>query len=508
MPIVASSPRQLLARVLEDPALPTRIAALEPAALARLVRRVGLEDAGELLAYASAAQLRDLFDEDLWTSENIGEDARFDAARFGVWLEVLLEAGDRAVVEKLAELPEELVTLAFHAHVHVVHVDALMAEVADADDDLLEKAMSDALSEEIDDYHLFARRTDAWDAVLTTLLAFDRDRHDELVRLLARLAHATASEVDDGGGLYEVLTAAETLEVDAAADREDRRARRGHVAPSGARAFLALARAGEASDERDAIATAYFRELDRDALTRTADPRSSGAALGAPRGLARSSEGSEALGALVAEVESTSLPAAETARLVTVLERALERLPSPVRFVRSEELAFTANVVAEGVAVQGRRLRPFEAVRAALGAVNLGLELVLAERGLSGEEAAARVLAEIGCDLLFRRAVAHSVRTLEDAARRSNLPKTDPARIAALAPFPYLVDGRGEPAFLDSLGRLASAVATLAPVRARKASGHAPDRPSRGATGEAVTRRKTSTYPGGSPTAPRSRRSR
>ena len=44
-------------------------------------------------------QLREVFDEDLWRSARPGQDEAFDAARFVVWLEVLLEAGEELVVE-------------------------------------------------------------------------------------------------------------------------------------------------------------------------------------------------------------------------------------------------------------------------------------------------------------------------------------------------------------------------------------------------------------------------
>jgi hypothetical protein len=95
MPLVSPPARRLLSRVLEDPRLPQRIASLPARELGRLVDKVGLEDAGELLAFATVTQLRDLFDEDLWAPSDPGDDATFDSKRFRVWLEVMLEAGRR-----------------------------------------------------------------------------------------------------------------------------------------------------------------------------------------------------------------------------------------------------------------------------------------------------------------------------------------------------------------------------------------------------------------------------
>src|SRR5262249_55216495 len=108
------SSTQLLARLLESPDLPTKVAALEPLALAKLIDRVGLEDAGELVAFATTEQLAHVFDEDLWNSERAGEDDRFDSGRFVLWLEVMLEGGDELLAKRMVELPEDLVTLAFH----------------------------------------------------------------------------------------------------------------------------------------------------------------------------------------------------------------------------------------------------------------------------------------------------------------------------------------------------------------------------------------------------------
>src|SRR5512144_1122618 len=99
------SARALVSRILEEPGLAQAVRGLEPRTLGRLIDHVGLEDAGEIVALASTAQLTAVFDEDLWRSDRPGEDERFDAARFAVWLEVLLEVGERFAARKLVELP-------------------------------------------------------------------------------------------------------------------------------------------------------------------------------------------------------------------------------------------------------------------------------------------------------------------------------------------------------------------------------------------------------------------
>ncbi len=92
----------LLNRLLEDPELAPTLRALPAPALRQVILRVGLEDAGELIALASLEQLREVFDEDLWRSAQPGQDEAFDAARFAVWLEVLLEGGEALVADRLA----------------------------------------------------------------------------------------------------------------------------------------------------------------------------------------------------------------------------------------------------------------------------------------------------------------------------------------------------------------------------------------------------------------------
>lgn len=72
-------------------------------------------------------------------------------------------------------------------------------------------------------------------------------------------------------------------------------------------------------------------------------------------------------------------------------------------FARCEEIAYLANVLAAGCTIQRRRLRPVEAVRAAIAACNLGLELVDdGRRGNDALEAAVATLSAYPADGLFR----------------------------------------------------------------------------------------------------------
>ena len=397
------SSRKLLGRILETPQLAQQVQALPGPVLGKLIEHVGLEDAGELVALATTEQLAQIFDEQLWRSARPGVDEHFDADRFLLWLEVMLEAGDRFVAERLAELPQDLVTLAVHRHVLVVSFDDLRAELSAGDDDAeqAEKAFDSCLSEEIEDYQLIWRGGDGWDTVLSALLALDRDHHSLAVELLERCANLSREYIADNGGLYDVLTSEQMLECDLGAERETRRAERGYVAPSAAAAFLRLARQPAADTdgaavERDPVTRAYFRELSR----APAAPSAPGAAAPPPRELSQLLESS---GIVQAAAPRRWLGSERREPLVIEALRNLA-VSHPEKFAeRSEELAYLTNVLMAGCSVDGRRLRPLEAVEHVLETVSLGLWLA-ADAPRETARDCARELEHQPCDVLFRLA--------------------------------------------------------------------------------------------------------
>ena len=368
--LIQPTSRTLLTRILDEPDLPARVQELPPAALGALIDHIGLEDAGEIVALATTEQLAHVFDEDLWKNERPGEEERFDAERFVVWLGILLEAGEQHAAKRLSELPEDLVTLALHRHVLVLDVDALAAEMEDAGEDAedTDKALTSCLYEELDGYQIVSRRHEGWDTVLTAILALDRDHHAFLVRVLDRCVAMTTEYIESNGGLYEVLTSDEMLEGDVAGDREDRRAETGHVPPTDAAAFLKLAKAGAdvAPTEHDPITRAYFRRLVK---TTTATRKASGA---------RPAAMLDAPSATFARLPAG--PVAGPAPAEPLLIRAMRQLAEddPARFdERTEELAYLVNVLVAGCSFRGRRLRPVEAAAAVIATCSEGLALAL-----------------------------------------------------------------------------------------------------------------------------------
>ncbi len=415
-------PRQLLSRILEDPALVATVQALEPRVLGRLIQHVGLEDSGEIVSLATTEQLERIFDEDLWRSEEPGKDETFDADRFALWLEVMLEAGEDFTAQKLAELPEDLVTLSLFRHILVVNVDELAVEMEGRgeDNDLTDKALDSCLYQEFGQYQVISKRHDGWDAILSVLVALDRDHHRLLQRILERCCYLSSEYIEENGGLYDVLTSEEMLESDVAAEREEQRAREGFIAPSVAASFLGLARVTDLHDivdsrEADPITRAYFRAFE---ATPTGPPRGRKAA---PRAL-EAADAATRLARLVEQLDEAEGPrearqnllagrtASRSSEADALFKRAMVELYAShpkLHSLRMDELSYLGNVLVAGCTFAGRRLRPFEAVQAVVATCNLGLEhLLKAAPGKVPEgplsQRATDKLAREGADKLFR----------------------------------------------------------------------------------------------------------
>ncbi len=403
----APSSGQLLRHVLERPEIVREVRELRPTELGKLIDFVGLEGAGELVALATTAQLERVFDEDLWTSARPGDDPDFDAKRFAVWLEVLLEAGEEAVVRRLLELPQDFVTLAVARSMLVVDIDALGVALSNDADELepIEKALESLAYEEWEEFRLIARDQGVFELLVSVLMALDREHHGYLRKILERCAAMSQEFIAYNGGLYDVLTSDEMLEVDARSVRDDRRAAAGHVAPSDAKSFLELSRHGDAA-ARDPVTRAYFRDL-----VRQDEPAAQQSELA--RLLAKATSGETPRRTHGGERGSRKRPAASTTTTIVTaapsrLETALRELrdSSPAAYAeRMEELAYLANVLVAAHAPNGRRLRPIEALELAVATCERGLDARLAELGPTvGSDAARELVAGTPLDLLFRRA--------------------------------------------------------------------------------------------------------
>jgi hypothetical protein len=312
------------------------------------------------------------------------------------------EAGEAALVQRLCELPQDLVALAVHRLVLVLDMDVLEEQLSPGDEEAeqLERALEWSVSEEWEEFRLFARDPDAWDDVWGALVALDRDHHDRLRAILEACCAMTTEYISGQGGLFQVLTADEMLESDVSAKRDDRRSAEGFISPADARAFLELARRND--DEPDAITRAYFRGLEQQ---KTMAP-----AMHEPRIHTRDLE------ALLQEAEVIAPPAAQRLAALTdgsapsqthlvapLFERAMSDLRErdPAQFsARVREVGYLVNVWIAGGAHEGRRPRPAEALEMVLRTCEAGMRLAATP---VGPEQTLAVLVQTPAVTLFRR---------------------------------------------------------------------------------------------------------
>lgn len=372
----------LLQYVLGDPSIIPAIRALDASEVAALIGEIGeigLEDAGEVLEMVTHDQFVQLIDDSLWIQESGEPHERFDHSSFATWLEVLSEGGPGLVAERLHNLPEETLFLAFSGHLLVLDIETLgigMAASSAVEAEIVEKALDACLYLEFGNFTLIARRSYGWDAVIDALLVLDRVDHGLTTRLLTACVDASAQRIDNDG-LSQVLSAAETLEEDAAAGREHRRERRGYVTPADAASFLALAEltsicAPCTFANRDPISSAYFRELDRPEPGITEPP----------------SQLLKALTSFGVLDRSRPQPA-----LGEGLARSVATLTSATRRRFEHELAYIANLLV----ASDLRLSPIEAAEEAIRVCSRGIE-ALVRTGIDPQHA----LTAYGADQLFR----------------------------------------------------------------------------------------------------------
>ncbi|EDM76110.1 hypothetical protein PPSIR1_31283 [Plesiocystis pacifica SIR-1] len=397
---------RVLAQLLDDPARVQTLRALPPPRFGALVRELGLEDAGELMALATSSQTLAVLDEQLWTDGAGSPEEQLEPERFALWLDVLLQGGDGLTARRLLELPEALLIAGLCGQLFVLDVDALGHSMAGAswrDAELAERILDACLYLELDGYTLVAKRGLGWDPTVAALLALDRVDHERTARVLG-CCHAITLQALEGeeDGLQTILSAQETVEADALADRNDRRAAQGFVASADAKAFLKLAEqtpldpeAWAASLQEDPITRACVREQ-----LAAAEPSPATAPTPAPAWLdALEPIGEPAPNRALPEGASCPVETAAVTRLRAALQ-ALQRHDPDRHTHQLVRLAFLANVLMTAGRRDGDAHEPLSASREALQITAEGLDRYRAERARQGDPWAP--LERVGVDGLFR----------------------------------------------------------------------------------------------------------
>ena len=370
-----------LERLLDSPELPAIVPALEPRTLHQLVQVQGLEDAAPLLAHATPQQLAQVFDLDLWQAGATGRGDRFDAARFGTWIEVLVEHGVDQALAFLRKLEPAFAAVALSQHIAVAS-----RQVANA-----RGLLATGESIEIAGVTVIARHDASFDAIvalLAQLAVVDQARFRDL---MVACRHLSYEHLEEASGFDNLLPRREQALQDLAFARAQRREAAGHVSRAEATAFLADARVVNrraAAPPDEFLSRSYFRDQPLDASsthagTADADPDASPAAHVAP-----SEEVRRDVAALVTALAGSVVPlgpvrgllpegTAPSAVPCPVLANFLQAQheAGPVSDARAlQELSFLANVLLEGGVIHDRRFTEAEAFEASQAVCNLGLE--------------------------------------------------------------------------------------------------------------------------------------
>ena len=403
-----------LARLLDMPFFARVVPHLAPETLHQLIRYRGLDACGELVTAATPAQLTSLLDLDLWRHAQPGRDEQFDVDRFGEWLEVLVDTGDSVAARTVAALDKQLVIVGLSRYLRLFDpgtfepTESSDDETIDRNEMMNSETSGDVRECEVGGYLVRARRTDAWDAIVTLLVTLETE-HNHYFHAVMQGCRRLSNSRPEIDGLDDLLMAPEQQLHDVAIERERRRSRHGYATPADARAFLRMARQPQptsptpgvspwapmsasavASASRAAstapiainpIATAYFRAFEEAADTPRHD-----ATDGSARGDDDIPTSIDAVIELLAEAglmperpRALLEAAAEDPRATTLplLKRLMEFVlhhDETAYLTRSRELGFLANTLLAGSSVQGRPFTPQEASDAAACICNLGLE--------------------------------------------------------------------------------------------------------------------------------------
>jgi hypothetical protein len=370
---------------------------LAPETLHQLIQYRGLDACGELVTSATPAQLTSLLDLDLWRHAQPGpfdgaqgrRDEQFDADRFGEWLEVLVDTGDSVAARTVAALDTHLVIVGLCRYLRVFD-PGIFEPTAQSDDEPTDRheAMREGgggwLESEVGGYQVRARRTDAWDAIVTLLVTLETEHHHYFHAVMegCRRLSNSRPEID---GLDDLLMAPEQHLHDAAIERERRRSRQGYATPADARAFLQMARQPQRTI--NPIVTAYFRAAEE--ADTTPEDTSAGAPESARHDHAADEDVPTSIDAVIELLaEAGVMPVRPRALLeaadedprtakLPLLKRLMEFVlhhDEAAYLTRSRELAFLANTLLAGSSVQSRPFTPQEASDAAACICNLGLE--------------------------------------------------------------------------------------------------------------------------------------
>ncbi len=383
--------RHQLMRVLDMPQLASVVPHLPPEVLQEVIRHVGLERCVDLVEAATSEQLTAVLDLDLWGASEGGSDELFDAERFGEWVESLVDRDAKSAARVVARLGRSVVVAGLSRYLRVLD-PGVLEPTASTDDEPSENGLfaADGPTAEVGGYIVQARRSDAWDAIVSLLVELSAEQ-PECFHVVMHGCRHLSNAGHEPDGLDDLLEEPEQLLHDVTLGRDDRRERSGFVTPADARAFLAIARQRRSPGRREnTIAVACLRRAGAakvEAAGSGIDPRAALRRSDAPAEQARLDpvaadaldEFARALAAVGWRPERPSaLLGGERAGrrkaggLLAMMDHLREHHPG-LCLSRGRELAFLANSLVGGCSLQSRSFTPREASEAVVATCSLGL---------------------------------------------------------------------------------------------------------------------------------------
>jgi hypothetical protein len=387
-----------LRNIVDDPALPAVLGQMQPKTLARLVDRVGLNDAGELMALVPARNLLRALDEAVWKNPRPGASAVFDPTEFVSWIQVWLEVGETFAAERLAAISDEYLAMCLST---VLVVNSTFSNSL-AVDTAAFAVNRQALEEfgytdcpETDCYAIYGHfllspvQEDDWGTIRTALDALWRHVPDHLLHILGTLG-SSESMLDSESRRI-------SLNLDVACERENYRERRGYVSPTSARAFLTSASTTIIQDLL--VMSAYDNETRRflsgmeneptdknpiegtGTSDRTDDLSGGNGLVSVPPTQDQIKTLSLLLenGQIIEPFHAPCLPSNIQREKQSGLAELLNRLEQENREAfqqRARELAYLSTVLMAGSSLEGQPFAAAHARDAALATCNLGLEVI------------------------------------------------------------------------------------------------------------------------------------
>ena len=435
----------LLDRLLDTPQLAAVVPRLPPDTLHRVIDRCGLEACGALMALATPAQVAHVLDLDLWRRPEPGLDEQFDADRFGVWVEVLVDQGVDVAARMIAQLDIDLVASGLAQHVRVFDIATLEGYVTTDGTEIPAVIEPDGgLACDLAGRRLIARRPDAWDAIVEVLAELHASHPVPFVRLM-RVCSALSNSRSEVDGLDALLSRGAQTLFDLADARDQRREAQGFASPAEARAFLESSRRlrldpgsrPPACGRRDGLGVVE------------SGPHAHRAPAVGPEG--DGGQHDEAVAGVVGLLIDAGLVAPPPRALLAAAPEdatRLRRFHAQMRAVferdpaacarRQEEIAWLANALVAGGTVAARAFTTQEASDAVMATCNLGLEYwppawcdggALPADFLVGQDLV--TVFQVGWTVLHDDVCAHAVSRLMDAL--AHLPPHDADTAADLA---------------------------------------------------------------------------